>query len=300
MNQELITTLDLSTTEEEELEMRSQFDSTRRRQQQCPLTVAMIVVVAASLLVSVVTALSSTTTPSKTLPTIPLSSIKTSQKAILDGSEWLSVQLLLQQEGKLPLPDSLTAPSSKRRGGGPPRGPFTKYGSMTVVTGTTEDDNNNSKKRVIGIQCNNKEIYEDSIAVIPKSISDVDAITTYINSIVSVHCMLPRLNEIGGTTNVDFSLPENAKIVILGGGELACYAAFALQSLGVDHVSLITTNGNPKLPRNKNSGATGKSKLDFLFRRGVLLPPKPFVITCPRLTSTLLLLRMNTLQKSLS
>ena len=211
-------------------------------------------------------ALSTTSSSATSLPTMPLSSISSSQKAIIDGAEWLSIQLLLQQEGKIPLPNSLVTPASKnpRRPGG---GPFTKYGAMTVVTGMNEN-----KERVIGISSSsdsssNNEVYVDSVAYVPKAVSDGDAIQTYISSIASVHCMLPRINEIGGTSNVDFTLTGNSgsKIVIVGGGELACYAAVALSTLGIQHVSLITTDGNPKVKKNKNGGA-GTSKYPLNFR----------------------------------
>ena len=218
-------------------------------------------------------ALSTASSSSATsLPTMPLSSISSTQKAIIDGAEWLSIQLLLQQEGKIPLPNSLVTPSSKtpRR----PGGPFTKYGAMTVVTGMNEN-----KERVIGISssssssegssASNNEIYVDSVAYMPKSISDSDAIQTYISSIASVHCMLPRINEIGGTSNVDFTISDkdSTKIVIVGGGELACYAASALSTLGIQHVSLITTDGNPKLKKGKTSDGAGTSKFCFFISR---------------------------------
>jgi hypothetical protein len=168
------------------------------------------------------------------LPTIPLGSNSYSQLAVLDGAEWISVQTLLEGENKL-------------LGQSP-----TKYGYMTIVTGRLKDDQ--PQQRVVGMQATTElqssgdslKIYQDSLAYIPDKISDQDAIATYITSLSAIHCALPRIHQVGGASLLNETTGfVGGKAVVLGGSELACFAANGLAALGAQ-VSLVST-GSPKL-----------------------------------------------------
>ena len=152
-----------------------------------------------------------------------LSSVSQKRQAVLDGAEWASVQTQLQ------LPPSL-------------------LGIMTVVTGTIDEDNgdNKTKKtRVVGIEApmggqhDNDDLdgvatstvalssdcylYKNSLATIPTTISDEVAISTFVASLASVHCALPKASHVGGS-NSDFSI-TNGRVVVVGGSEYACFVA---------------------------------------------------------------------------
>jgi len=111
---------------------------------------------------------------------------------------------------------------------------------MKIVTGNTEEG-----QRVIGMQeslTSASQIFEDSVAVIPNNVRDADAISTYISALSTIHCALPKIQSIGGSTDAAMI---NRKAVVLGSNILACFAAEGLASLGLD-VSLVST-GNPKV-----------------------------------------------------
>ena len=125
-----------------------------------------------------------------------LAAVSQSQVAALDGAEWISLQCHLMERNLLP------------------RGRFSKVGSMTIVTGTTTD----SKERIVGIQApanQNEEttiplneetyIYKSSMATIPPNVSDQTAISTVLGALVGVHCVLPKVEHVGGGTNEDDS-----------------------------------------------------------------------------------------------
>eukprot|EP00980_Cylindrotheca_fusiformis_P019384 scaffold6661_cov109-Cylindrotheca_fusiformis.AAC.4 len=185
---------------------------------------------------------SPTATKSMEFPTISLQSTGKSQLAILDGGEWTTVQALLQKEGRL----------SQRT--------FTKYGYMKLVTGL-----NDQNQRVVGMQSGSKDnesVYQDSVAVIPDKVSEMDAIATYIASFAAIHCALPpNAKHIGGGTD---SVSIEGKTVILGSSELACFAAEGLASLGV-HVSLVSP-GSPSVNKKvgKRKSCEILPKLTFL------------------------------------
>ena len=177
--------------------------------------------------------LSSSATPAALdFSTVPLASTGHSQLAIVDGGEWSTVQALLQKEGRLP----------KRT--------YTKRGYMKIVTGKNEEG-----ERVIGMlqtdDDSSSQVFEDSVAMIPAKVSDMDAISTYISALSTIHCALPQQKAIGGSKDAAMI---NRKAVVLGSNALACFAAEGLASLGLE-VSLVST-GNPKV----NSNVGGKRK----------------------------------------
>jgi hypothetical protein len=158
-----------------------------------------------------------------------------SQLAVLDGAEWNSVQSILKDQQKQ---DKSSSSSSSTIN-------FTKYGYMKIVTGKDEDN-----RRIVAMQCmdtddnNNKRndiVYEDSLAVIPQKVSDVDAISTYIASFSSIHCALPIIEEeenVGGR-----------KAVVLGSSDLACFSAEGLACMGMD-VFMVNNKGNANVRKN--------------------------------------------------
>ena len=194
-----------------------------------------------------VSALSSTTAKTKKndLPTAGLSSSRSEQVAILDGSEWASIQNLLRQEKRFP------------------KGTLgTKFGYASIVTGITSDEG----FRVVAMKVEDDDsddnvVYKDSIAVIPDKVSDEDAISTYITSLTTIQPTLPIVEDVGGSEDQ----VVGGTTVVLGSNDLACFAAEGLASLGVD-VSLVS-NGNPKVKTN-----VGKRK-QFFTKKGLLFSP---------------------------
>ncbi len=130
--------------------------------------------------------------------------------------------------------------------------PTTKYGYMSVLTGKDEDN-----RRIVAMQCTESHdseqsasslVYEDSIAVIPKQVSDEDAISTYIASLSSIVCALPRVKNIGGGVDEE-AVTISGKAVVLGSGDLACFSAEGLASLGIE-VFLVNNKGSASVRKN--------------------------------------------------
>lgn len=157
-----------------------------------PMMMMLFVVCTVALWLSEADALSaiSSVKPSMMMKNRPTASalhaVSARQVAAVDGAEWKTLQSVLFSEQK-------TDASSE-------------VGYMTIVTGTLD----NTKDRVVGIQATtNKDgttipldsstrIYAHSMARIPSQISDSDAISTCVNSLVGIHCALPKLKDVGG------------------------------------------------------------------------------------------------------
>ncbi len=165
-----------------------------------------------------------------------LFSVTKSQTAILDGSSFNALDLFLAAEGNSP---SLIGNANK------------KHGVCSVVTAKLSNN-----ERVVGIlvekhssQNNDRletvliddgvEVYKDSLAKIPNSVSDEDAISTTIASLAGIHCAaynpIPVDNKIvkniaGSTENFmsskrESATIENKKAVVIGGGDFASFVA---------------------------------------------------------------------------
>jgi thiol-disulfide isomerase/thioredoxin len=176
-----------------------------------------------------------------------LSAVRKEQTAVYDGAEFVSIlSFLLQEESS----------SSTRSDRNPRRLPFQdlentslppkRAGYLTFVCGTTLESDEDEVRRVVGVKQVEDEdptvtngcgvqvdegvfLYADSVATIPKGITDADAISTAAAALCGVHCGMPILDDGNlGTT------------VILGGGDYACFTAKALSTLGAT-VNLITT-----------------------------------------------------------
>ena len=192
--------------------------------------------------------------PRKFVNSTPLQAIRKSQTAIFDGAELVSILSVLYQEE---LETSLKAAERTRI-------PSSRAGYITFATGTplNEADGND---RIIGI-CESKEggskelvqldenvyIRKDSIAEIPNTISDADAISTATSALAGVRCTLP--------ISLDES-HDNKKVVVLGGGDFACFIAKALNTLGAQ-VTLVTTRpmSLKDTPLNPLRNTNGKLK----------------------------------------
>jgi thiol-disulfide isomerase/thioredoxin len=165
-----------------------------------------------------------------------LSAVRKEQTAVYDGAEFVSIlSFLLQGESST--------------GNNPRRFPFQdlentslpprRAGYLTFVCGTTLESE--EERLVVGVRQVEEDstngvqvdegvfLYADSVATIPKGITDADAISTAAAALCGVHCGMPLLDDGSlGTT------------VILGGGDYACFTAKALSTLGAK-VNMITT-----------------------------------------------------------
>ncbi len=161
-----------------------------------------------------------------------LNGVKKRQTLILDGADFMSIASVLKAEGRLDESDSDQSIDTYEI-------PDRNAGYMTFVTGTMEGDIEG--ERILAIQkpksANDGEqdanadanldffvemeegtlVYKDSIATIPKSISDVDAISTAAAAL-SARC---AYGSEGG----------KCRTVVLGGGDYACFLAKAMECL---------------------------------------------------------------------
>ena len=164
-----------------------------------------------------------------------LQSVTKSQIAVLDGSSFNALDLFLAVEGK-----SSTNGRSNA-----------KHGYCSFVTAEVSKN-----ERIIGIhvQTENRaeldnletitiddgvEVYKDSSAIIPNSISDEDAISTAIAAITGIHCAIYNptpindkiVQNVGGSSeNFVSSVTksnniDNKKAVVVGGGDYASFVA---------------------------------------------------------------------------
>jgi hypothetical protein len=120
---------------------------------------------------------------------------------------------------------------------------------MNIIVGRGSEDNN---CRVVAMQCmedgdgnkdKNSIVYKDSIARIPDKVSDMDAISTYITSLSTIYCALPKIDNIGGALGESIT---TGKSVVLGSSDIACFAAEGLASLGID-VTIVNNKGSASI-----------------------------------------------------
>jgi len=175
-----------------------------------------------------------------------LDAISKRQTAIYDGAEFVSILSFLisesQQESKAGgLPRLLFEGGDSSR-----ELPSRRAGFMTFVVGTLADDKQN---RIVGIVCRDTNqygveeplvwldddtaVYADSVAQIPKDISDADAIATAAAALCGVHCGMPKPGKKDESKQI-------GRAVVLGGGDYACFTARGLSAKGAD-VSLVST-----------------------------------------------------------
>ena len=159
-----------------------------------------------------------------------------SKVAVLDGASFNALDAFLAAEGTSTGEKKMLPPSASR------------HGYCTVITAKM------SKERIIGMKVEEEynvdslekvmigggvEIYKDSMATIPKSISDDDAISTFAASLAGIHCAFHDpispddkiVKNVGGSS-VDFvaedevlDKKDNRKAVVVGGGDYASFVS---------------------------------------------------------------------------
>lgn len=158
---------------------------------------------------------------------VRLTSVTNKKVAVYDGAELRAIEYFLSQNDNF-----IGAKASSRNG----NRLVNRVGIMTVVTGTEGAAN----RRVVGVQVSplaesdktlrldeTTHLYLDSVAYIPKSVSDSVAISTYVSSLVSVHCTLPRVKQVGVSTDIWTDVDDfvGGRVVVVGGSNFAIFAA---------------------------------------------------------------------------
>ena len=163
-----------------------------------------------------------------------LCGITKSKVAVLDGSSFNALDAFLLAEG-IRKKDSSNRNDSLNR-----------YGFCSVVTAKLNNE------RVVGIRVESYhdsdlenveigdgvKIYKDSLATIPQSLSDEDAISTFVASLAGIHCSYydpvspdgTIITNIGGSSEIFLSAGDstkdlNKKAVVVGGGDYASFVA---------------------------------------------------------------------------
>jgi len=206
-----------------------------------------------------------------------LSAVTKIQTVIIDGSELSSLQRFKDKNSDNGYENkSLQTPSSLNSND--------PVGFYAVAVGSLQDS---PGSRIIGVVSPDGDteheilslspqinIYSSSLATIPSSVTDTDAISTLINSMVGVHCsFVSRLEAVGGSEDVfDIDTSETPqKVVVVGSSDLACFIADSLATLGasVNQIStspLVTirkNRGKAALSINISKPAVGKMQLGF-------------------------------------
>lgn len=160
-----------------------------------------------------------------------LSAVTKIQTVIIDGSELSSLQRFKDKNSDNGYENkSLQTPSSLNSND--------PVGFYAVAVGSLQDS---PGSRIIGVVSPDGDteheilslspqinIYSSSLATIPSSVTDTDAISTLINSMVGVHCsFVSRLEAVGGSEDVfDIDTSETPqKVVVVGSSDLACFIA---------------------------------------------------------------------------
>ena len=217
---------------------------------------------------------------------IPLNAVSRRQTFIIDGGELQSF-LIYNNNAGVNLPPTQTQQYTNQSGR---ESMEHQVGLLTFVVGTTTVNNNDSsgrRCRVVGVEktqnnnyndddenndqydtislTNEVRIYKHTMATIPSNISDMDALSTAAATVVGVHCAIPKVEDIGGSSsgllaaaqetndnsNIDTSMFYSGKAVVLGGNDYAIFIANGLATLGI-YVSLVTTAANNVAKRMKN------------------------------------------------
>ena len=226
---------------------------------------------------------------------IPLNAISRRQTFIIDGGELQSFLVynsnaVANSKSSVNLPPIQTQQYTNQR-----EHVFMEHqvGLLTFVVGTTttinNDDGSGRRCRVVGVEkiknanknddddendrydtislTDEVQIYKHTMATIPSNISDMDALSTAAATVVGVHCAIPKVEDIGGSSsgllaaaretnddsNIDTSIFYSGKAVVLGGNDYAIFVANGLATLGIN-VSLVTTAANNVAKRMKNKG----------------------------------------------
>lgn len=205
--------------------------------------------------------LSNVNAESTSSKSVRLEAIHKRQTAVFDGAEFVSIASTLKR-----IYDDMGG-TTKNEKGDYWEMPSTGTGYMTFVTAT--DPNSNTKKgRILAIEkdstCNapisddqmetikledngnDVEVYKDSITTIPKGISDSDAISTAVAALAGVYCASVNIDSQDNDNKSDTVTKSKTKVIVLGGGEYACFTAKALDALNQDAMEVSIRVGNGK------------------------------------------------------
>lgn len=173
-----------------------------------------------------------------------LSAISQRQTFILDGGE---LQSFLLHGG-------VSSPLDASMGSGR-RNAQQAVGCLKLVTGTIETEDSPSQRRVVAVQKtdqdsnndafdtvslgSNVEVYKHTMATIPDKVSDGDAMSTAAAALVGIHCGIPKVDMLAGSSDEVF---YSGKAVVMGGNDYATFIADGLATLGIE-TSLVSTGG---------------------------------------------------------
>ena len=146
----------------------------------------------------------------------------------------------------------------------------------TEETATTTNRNNsrsNKIRTIISIPNDDIQLYQDTIAIIPKTkmtMSDSDVISTAAASLLGVHCSSVAKG-LSSTSRAAAAVKRRKRAVIVGGGEYALFLARAFAALNIK-VYLVTARPTWSLPQDMidSSSTSNINKDDNMIE---ILPP---------------------------
>jgi thiol-disulfide isomerase/thioredoxin len=172
------------------------------------------------------------------------------QTMAIDGAEWLSLRTKLLQQQSTDNSDASSSPYAR-----------TKLGVCTAVTGTVQG------QRVVGLMSatdratttakntvpldhdSTMHIYSESLARIPDTVSEQNALWTLLQSIVLIHCVRPVEANVGGSASAVLSPSSSLHVVVVGGNpDTALVAARALHQCWNYSVTIVTADKPSGLP----------------------------------------------------
>lgn len=163
--------------------------------------------------------------------------------AIVDGSEWRSMERHLKEQG-LWNTQSFAA-------------------ALCFATGITEEGD-----RVVGLRnAAARQLYPASVARIPPKVSDQHAAVTMQFAWASVHCLLPTIADIGGSSQSSMISAEPITVAIVGSNDYAQIAARALAALNCQ-VNVITTKSPKFSERNIRVMPPSENEMGFAAQLG--------------------------------
>ena len=200
-----------------------------------------------------------TSSASSSPKTVPAGKVL-QQSVILDGPEWQSVQNQLirlerphsQSQSQQPLYKYRSSSSGIYNiitgsvNGERMVGMQHLLPSTTTSTATATNDNEKSPFHVVTLdQDSSIQVYTDSIAYIPKEVSELDVIWTMIQSFSTIHCGRPILQNIGGASDTIDFVSQESRVVIVGNNPLALQIATIFRNVFQYNVTIVATSPLP-------------------------------------------------------
>ena len=163
--------------------------------------------------------------------------------AIVDGSEWRSMERHLREQG---LGDAQSFAAA-----------------LCFATGVTKEGD-----RVVGLRNTAaRQLYPASVARIPPKVSNQHAAQTMQFAWAAVHCLLPTIADIGGSSQTSMISSEPVTVAIVGSNDYAQAAARALAALDCQ-VNVITTKSLKFSERNIRVMPPSENKMGFAEKLG--------------------------------